>query len=115
MEPEDLLIEIVERVIDDACIHGKFNFDMYDYLTKNKLRKIEVTKFIESSSAANLSQTVDDLEYYLEGGHPEMREAYPLSKPDARKVRNYLYKILEDAWKYELEKGKRRRRKTVNK
>ena len=44
-----------------------------------------------------------------------MKEAYPLSKPDARKVRNYLYKILEDAWKYELEKRKRRRRKTVNK
>ena len=50
-----------------------------------------------------------DLEDYLEGGsddvHKQLREAYGhLGKPEARKIKDYLNKILEDAWKYEQEK-----------
>ena len=38
-----------------------------------------------------------------------MKEAYPnWTKPEARKIRNYLLKILNDADKYQTEKGKRR-------
>ena len=53
----------------------------------------------------------------MEGGndstHKQLREAYGhLGKPEARKIRNYLYEILQDAWKYEQEKrpGRKRRR-----
>ena len=60
--------------------------------------------------------TIYDLEDYLEGGndseHKQLREAYGhLGKPEARKIKDYLYKILEDAWKYEQEKRPGRRRK----
>lgn len=109
------LLQLVEGVIDDCMLRQRFNFDMYDYLKKNNLRKLDVTEFINSSTASNISQTIEDLDLYLEGGHPEIKEAYPVSKPEARKARNYLYKILEDAWKYEIEKGKRKPRRTVNK
>jgi hypothetical protein len=57
-----------------------------------------------------------DLEDYLEGGndeqHKQLREGYGyLGKPEARKIKDYLYSILEDAWKYEQEKRPGRRRK----
>ena len=111
-----LLFEMVEQVIDDCILRHRYNFKMYDFLKENKYTKHQTTEFINSATAANISQTVDDLDLYLEGGHPEVREAYPeFTKPEARKARNYLYGILQDAWAYEIEKGKRRRRRTINK
>ena len=61
-------------------------------------------------------KTVMDLDDYLEGGndeiHKQLREAYGhIPKPEARKIRNYLYGILEDAWKYNHDKRKGRRKK----
>ena len=49
----------------------------------------------------------------MEGGndsqHKQLREGYGhLGKPEARKIRNYLYEILQDAWKYEQEKKPRK-------
>jgi len=115
-EQVTLLFGMIEQVVDDCILNHRYNFKMYEFLTDNKFTKHQVTEFINSSAAANVSQTVDDLDLYLEGGHPEVREAYPeFSKPEARKARNYLYSILEDAWKYEIDKGKRKRRRTVNK
>ena len=61
-----------------------------------------------------------DLEDYLEGGndaeHKQLREGYGhLGKPEARKIKNYLYGILQDAWRYEQEKKPGRRRKSSSK
>ena len=40
-----------------------------------------------------------------------LREAYGhIPKPEARKIRKYLYKILEDAWTYEKERRPGRKR-----
>jgi hypothetical protein len=52
----------------------------------------------------------------LKGGndneHKQLREGYGhIPKPNARKIRNYLYSILEDAWKYSHDKRSRGRRK----
>ena len=59
------------------------------------------------------------LDEYIKGGkdndHKQLREAYGhLPKPDARKIRNYLNTILEDASRYEKDK-RRGRRKVTNK
>jgi hypothetical protein len=75
-----------------------------------------VGEFIESKTASNISEVVLDLDTYLEGGsdneHKQLREAYGhLSKPEARKIRNYLYGILNDAWKYSNDKKPGRRKK----
>ena len=60
-----------------------------------------------------LFRSLDD---YCEGGtdnvHKLLREAYGhIPKPQARKIRNYLFAILEDAQKYHYEKRPGRRKK----
>jgi hypothetical protein len=105
----------VERAIDLA-FDGHFVLKFYDYLkVKGTLRR-EVEEFIESKTAANISNVVMDLDEYLEGGadeiHKQLREGYGhIPKPQARKIRNYLYSILEDAWKYSHDKKPGRKRK----
>ena len=105
----------VDRAIDYA-FEGQFVLKFYDYLKVKGVRKFEVEEFIESSTASNINNVVIDLDDYLEGGademHKQLREAYGhISKPEARKIRNYLYGILEDAWKYNHDKRKGRRKK----
>lgn len=105
----------VEKAIDYA-FKGKYVMRFYDYLKVKGVIKREVEEFIESRTASNLNDLVMDLDAYLEGGmdnqHKQLREAYGhLSKPEARKIRNYLYGILEDAWRYNHDKRRGRRKK----
>jgi hypothetical protein len=77
---------------------------------------VEVEEFIQSSTASEISNLVMDLDEYLEGGadnaHKQLREGYGhIPKPQARKIRNYLHAILEDAWKYNHDKRRGRRKK----
>jgi hypothetical protein len=88
----------------------------YYYLKIRGTKKVEVDEFIESTTANELSNLVMDLDDYLEGGsdeiHKQLREGYGhIPKPQARKIRNYLYGILEDAWKYSHDKRPGRRKK----
>lgn len=110
------ICNVVEATIDYA-FEGKFMLNMYEYLTDSKATKVEVQEFINGPTAQNINNIVYDLEEYLEGGsdepHKQLREAYGyLGKPEARKIKNYLYGILEDAWKYEQTKRPGRKRKS---
>ena len=105
----------VEKAIDYA-FNGQFVMKFYDYLKVRGTKKVEVEEFIESSTANEISSLVIDLDDYLEGGadeiHKQLREGYGyLPKPEARKIRNYLYSILEDAWKYSHDRRPGRRKK----
>ena len=105
----------VERAIDYAFC-GQFVLKFYDYLKIRRAKKIEVEEFIESSTANEINNLVMDLDDYLEGGsdeiHKQLREGYGhIPKPEARKIRNYLYNILEDACKYNHDKRPGRRKK----
>lgn len=106
----------VEKAIDYA-FQGQFILKFYDYLKVRGTKRVEVEQFIESSTANEISSLVMDLDDYLEGGsdeiHKQLREGYGhIPKPQARKIRNYLYGILEDAWKYNHDKRPGRRKKT---
>ena len=108
---------VVEKSIDYVFSQNIYSLNFYEYLKSSKATKKQTQDFIESSTAANLSNVIMDLDDYLEGGsdeiHKQLREAYGhLSKPQARKIRNYLYKILEDAWKYEKSKRPGRKKLT---
>jgi len=110
------LYDVIEHTIDFA-FEGKYMLNMYEYLKNNKATKREVREFIESTTAQELNSLIMDLEEYLEGGsdemHKQLREGYGhLGKPEARKIKNYLYSILEDAWKYEQERKPGRKKKT---
>jgi len=105
----------VEKAIDYA-FNGQFVLKFYDYLKVRGTKKVEVDQFIESSTANEISSLVTDLDEYLEGGsdevHKQLREGYGhIPKPQARKIRNYLYGILEDAQKYSYDKRPGRRKK----
>ncbi len=105
----------VEQAIDYA-FKGKFVLKFYDYLKIRGAKKVEVEEFIESNTANEISNLVMDLDDYLEGGadeiHKQLREGYGhIPKPEARKIRNYLYGILEDAWKYSHDRRPGRRKK----
>ena len=105
----------VEKAIDYA-FNGQFVLKFYDYLKVRGTKRVEVEEFIESVTASELNSLVMDLDDYLEGGsdemHKQLREGYGhIPKPQARKIRNYLYGILEDAWKYSHDKRPGRRKK----
>ena len=105
----------VEKAIDYA-FNGQFVLKFYDYLKVRGTKRVEVEEFIESSTASEINNLVIDLDDYLEGGsdemHKQLREGYGhIPKPQARKIRNYLYGILEAAWKYSHDKRPGRRKK----
>jgi hypothetical protein len=113
------MYEVVEHTIDYA-FNGKFMLNMYEYLKSIKATKRDVEEFINSPTALEINTIILDLEDYMEGGndsqHKQLREAYGyLGKPEARKIINYLYDILQDAWKYEQEKKPGRKRKRPSK
>jgi hypothetical protein len=105
----------VEKAIDFA-FQGKFVLKFYDYLKIRKTKRCEVEGFIKSFTANEIDNLVKDLDDYIEGGsdeiHKQLREGYGhIPKPQARKIRNYLSSILEDAWKYNYDKRPGRRKK----
>ena len=105
----------VDRAIDYA-FEGQFVLKFYDYLKVRGTKRREVEEFIISSTATELSDLVNELEEYLEGGqdynHKYLREAYGhIPKPQARKIKDYLYGILQDAWQYSHDKRPGRRKK----
>jgi len=107
----------VDKAIDYA-FEGQFVMKFYDYLKVRGTKRAEVEEFISSDTAHELSDLVNELEEYLEGGsdnnHKLLREAYGhIPKPQARKIKNYLYGILEDARKYSHDKRPGRRKKTT--
>jgi hypothetical protein len=110
----------VEKAIDYAFSEQKFIMNFYQYLKGKEAKRAEAKQFLESSTAINLKLLVEDLDTYLEGGqdevHKQLREAYGyLSKPFARKIRNYLDSILTDTEKYLYDKRPGRRKKITNK
>jgi len=109
------IYDLIEHAIDNA-FEGRMNLKFYDYLKNNKTKKHEIDHFIESSTAAELSELTMDLDEYLAGGsdneHKQLREGYGhIPKPQARKIKTYLYSILEDAWRYSRDRRPGRRKK----
>ena len=109
------IYDLIEHAIEDAFTN-RMNLKFYEYLKDNKIKKYEIDAFIESSAAVEISETVMDLEDYLEGGsddmHKQLREGYGhIPKPQARKIKTYLYGILEDAWRYSRDRKPGRRKK----
>jgi len=109
------IYDMIEHAIDYA-FDGRMNLKFYDYLKTTKIKKNEIDAFIESTTAAELSDLTLELEEYLKGGadseHKQLREGYGhIPKPQARKIKTYLYGILEDAWRYSNDRKPGRRRK----
>ena len=109
------IYDLIEHAIDNA-FGGQMNLKFYNYLKDNKIKKHEIDAFIESTAAWEISEITMDLDEYLKGGqdseHKQLREGYGhIPKPQARKIKTYLYGILEDAWRYSHDRRPGRRKK----
>ena len=64
MDPEDTLVDIIEEVYDRAILKtGRNTFNMAKFLQENNFKKSDVTRFVESGTAGNISCTIDCLLY----------------------------------------------------
>ena len=100
--------DLIEHAIEYA-FEGKMTLKFYEFLKYRKTTKSEVDAFLHSSTAEELTEVVLELKEYIKGGkdsdHKQLREAYHhIPKPQARKIMNYLYSILEDARRYSYDR-----------
>jgi len=109
------IYDLIEHAIDNA-FEGQMNLKFYDYLKESKIKKHEIDTFISSTTTNEIGDIISDLDEYIKGGndseHKQLREGYGhIPKPQARKIKNYLYGILEDAWRYSSDRKPGRRKK----
>ena len=107
--------DMIEHAIEYA-FQGKMQLKFYDFLKYRKTTKAEVDAFLQSSTAKELADEVLELQEYIKGGkdnlHQQLREAYGhRPKPQARKIKAYLGRILEDAVRYSNDRKPGRRKK----
>ena len=107
--------DMLDHAIEYA-FEGKMQLKFYEFLKYRKTTKAEVDAFLQSSTAKELADEVLELQEYIKGGkdnlHQQLREAYGhISKPQARKIKNYLAGILEDAVRYQYDRRPGRRKK----
>ena len=102
----------------ELAFKGQFVIKLYEYFQSRGVTKVEADQFLNSSTANEIASLVVELDEYIKGGndsdHKQLREAYHhIPKPQARKIRNYLACILEDAVQYSNDKrrGLKRRSK----
>lgn len=109
---------IVNQAIDLAFMQEKYQLNLFDYLQGENFKKSEIDSFLQSSLKTSIVHQIEEIDMYLLGGPTanDLREAYSwMGKPRARKVKEYLEKILEDATRYEKTKRRGRKSKSANK
>ena len=108
----DDIYDLVERAMEYA-FEGKYLLNFYALLQGKKALKREADEFLNSSTAEELHQSIEELSGYIRGGDLTLKEAYGhIPKPQARKIRTYLTKILDDALRYSYDKRPGRKRKS---
>ena len=107
---------ILEEAIELA-FKGQYVIKLYEYFKVRGVNKIEADEFLKSSTAHEIGSLIVELNEYIKGGkdnqHQQLREAYHhIPKPQARKIRDYLSGILEDAVRYSDDKRRGRKRRS---
>lgn len=115
---KDDISHIVNTAIDVAVKDQKYILDMYSYLKLECFKRNEMIKFLSSPLVASIRDEIEQLDLYLHGGSEvaDLREVYGwMGKPRARKFKDYLVKIIDDATRYEQEKRPGRKPGSKNK
>ena len=107
---------LVDKAIDEVFKNDKYVMNMYQYAKSSGMTGKDMSEFLMSSVAVEVKNLVIELDEYIRGGrdeeHKQLREAYGnIPKPRARKIRNYLYQIIQDAYRYEQERKRGRKKK----
>ena len=114
-EDFETVYDMIEHAIELAFV-GKMQLKFYEFLQYRKTKKAEVDSFLKSSTVQEITSQVIELEEYIKGGsdnnHKQLREAYGhIPKPQARKIKAYINKIVEDAVRYQYDRRPGRRKK----
>ena len=110
------LYSIVDSAIDQAFVNDRYVLNLYEYFRINEAKRNDATEFINSQTASSVSELIEELTEYLAGGNQQLIEAYKhVSKPKARKIRDYLDNILIDAKRYEDDRKPGRKKGSKNK
>ena len=101
----------------ELAFKGQFVIKLYEYFQSRGVTNAEADQFLNSSTAKEIADVVVELTEYIKGGmdndHKQLREAYHhIPKPRARKIRDYLACILEDAYQYSNDKRRGRKRRS---
>ena len=101
----------------ELAFKGQFVIKLYEYFESRGVTKAEADQFLNSSTAHEIADVIVELDEYIKGGndpnHKQLREAYHhIPKPQARKIRNYLTCILDDAFQYSYDKRRGRKRRS---
>ena len=107
---------VLEEALELA-FKGQFVVKLYEYFQSRGVTKAEADQFLKSSTANEIGSLIVELGEYIKGGndnqHQQLREAYHhIPKPQARKIRDYLTCILEDAVRYSDDKRRGRKRRS---
>lgn len=105
----------VEKAIDFAFKERKFVMNFYSYLKVKNARKIDAQTFKSSNVVTNIKSLAEELDLYIQGGQSDnakqLREAYGhLSKPEARKIMNYILGFISDCDQYIKDKNAKKRK-----
>ena len=105
---------LVDKAIDEVFVNDRYVMSMYEYAKSSRMTAKDMSTILMSCVAEELKNLVLVLEEYIKGGrddeHKQLREAYGnISKPRARKIRNYLYQIIQDAYRYEQDSRRKKR------
>lgn len=103
---------MVNSAIDTAFSQEKYQLNFYEYLQGENFKKDEITSFINSALGIAIIHQIEELDLYLDGGDKAafVRESYSwMGKPRARKTKEYLENIINDAKRYEQSKRKGRK------
>ena len=101
----------------ELAFKGQFVIKLYEYFQSRGVTKVEADQFLKSSTFHEIASLVTELTEYLKGGkdsnHQQLMEAYHhIPKPQARKIRNYLACIVEDAVRYSDDRRRGRKRRS---
>ncbi len=111
----------IQQAIDFAFLEQKYVMNSYSYLKVKNIKRTDAQSVLRSPLIKELYSYIKELNLYLDGGQsPDViyaRDAYGyLSKPDARKISNYLDNIIEGIKKYISErKGGNRKKRSPSK
>lgn len=113
---DEEVYDLIEHAIDLAFFKGNLQLKFYEFLKYRKTKKVEADEFLASSTADELRNIISELTEYIKGGsdgeHKTLREGYGhIPKPQARKIKNYLDGILDDARRYSDDRKPGRRKK----
>jgi len=103
------IIDILNHVLEDVIIKKKFTFNFYKYLSSEHISAKVMGEFNSCSFISTLKFQIEEFDDFLKGGNSFLREAYPdHTKPEVRKIKEYLEGLIENGRQYEAAKRKRR-------